>query len=362
MRKEIFSVQYLRGIAALLVVLVHVLQEVGNHTSNSFLLNFYHFKELGFIGVDVFFVISGFIMMYIHGNDFQKKNISLNFLKKRIVRVVPLYWILTSVTAFLLFFYPSIFGGGKVFDAHHVFASYIFIPAYNSIGLPLPILGPGWSLNYEFYFYVLFSIFLLFPKRYFVPSLTVLFLFSCLSGFIVNDNPILWMVTNPILFEFLFGIYIANLFSKGKLKNYIIPLAFGVALVLINIYIRFDMQYRLFSYGVTSALLLMGVLAYENKIGIRNPNKFLLFLANISYSLYLSHVFSYKIILKLIPSNIITSFPDTIAILVIIFSVVIAYIIYVLIEKPVNKILKKVLFKPKGEKLKSDKVRYEVIS
>ena len=104
MKRQIVSIQYLRGIAALLVVFYHVLQDIGRYSENSYFLNFYKLKYFGQVGVDIFFVISGFVMMYVHGNDFQKSNISLNFLKRRIIRVVPLYWILSAFYSFNVVF------------------------------------------------------------------------------------------------------------------------------------------------------------------------------------------------------------------------------------------------------------------
>lgn len=356
MRKQIISIQYLRGIAALLVVFFHVFLDISKYNSDSFFLNFYDLRYFGQIGVDVFFVISGFIMMYIHGEDFQKNNITINFLKKRIIRVVPLYWILTTFTAVLLFFRPSIFGGGKAFDLYHVISSYLFIPAHNSIGLTMPILGPGWSLNYEMYFYILFSLFLLFPKKYFIGTISILFTTSIFCSLIPTDNPVINMVTNPMLFEFLFGIYIAFFFLKNKLQNYFLPLGLGVILLLVNIYIHLNLHYRVFFYGITSSLFVIGLLAYEQRIGFRKPNKVLMFLANISYSLYLSHVFSYKIILRIIPNHLITSYPDSVVIFTIIGSIIIGYVTHKLIEIPASKILKRLMFN-KSEK--SLKVQYQ---
>jgi peptidoglycan/LPS O-acetylase OafA/YrhL len=139
-----------------------------------FFLNFYDLRYFGNIGVDIFFLIIGFIMIYVHGNDFQN-NMSIVFLKKRIVRVVPLYWFLTIFATLILYFTPSIFGGGKVFDLKHVISSFLFIPSKNSIGIAMPVIGPGWSLNYEIYFYIIFSLLLFFPKKYFLKLITSFF-------------------------------------------------------------------------------------------------------------------------------------------------------------------------------------------
>jgi exopolysaccharide production protein ExoZ len=340
MKRQILSIQYLRGIAALLVVFYHVLQEVGRYVKNSLFLDFYELRHFGQVGVDVFFVISGFVMMYVHGNDFQKSNISLKFLKRRIIRVVPLYWILTSFTAFLLYFKPEFFGGGKVFNFLHVVCSFLFIPAKNSVGLTLPVLGPGWSLNFEMYFYILFAILLMFNKKYLIRSLSIIFVVSVFCSLFPFDEPLTNMLTNPMLFEFLFGIILAYLMKNENLKNYSFPIVFGTILMSSNIYFHFNIDYRVFFYGIPSALIIMGLIAYEDKIGFGSPNKFLMFLANISYSVYLSHVFAYKITLFLLPRFILSNYPDLVVIFCLISSVILGYVVYKIIEIPLTKLLK----------------------
>ena len=203
MRNKIYSIQVLRGFAALFVVLRHVLVDVEKISmQNSKIIDFYALINFGSIGVDIFFVISGFIMYYIHGNDFLKPNISFKFLLRRLLRIIPLYWFLTSLALIMLYFFPQLFGGGKSFELFHAIASYLFIPWNNSIGLAFPILAPGWSLNYEMYFYLLFAILLFFPKRFFFPKIFIFFTISFLFSFFVNDSPLLVMMTNSMLFDF----------------------------------------------------------------------------------------------------------------------------------------------------------------
>jgi peptidoglycan/LPS O-acetylase OafA/YrhL len=324
-RKEIDG---LRAIAVIVVMLFHT---------------GFQFISGGFLGVDIFFVISGFIMMYIHGNDFQRKNISINFLKKRIIRVIPLYWFLTAAAAVLLFIVPSIFGGGKIFQIKHVLSSFLFIPYNNSIGLPIPIIGPGWSLNYEMYFYLIFSMLLLFPKKYFLKSITGFFLISILCSLFSVENEIIKMITNPMLLEFLFGIYIAKLYDLKRLPNFILLIGMATILFFTNIIIHFNIDYRIFFYGINASFIVMGLLAYEQNIGFKKPNKILLFLAKISYSLYLSHVFSYKLVLKIIPSKITISHPDLVIVFTICCSILIAYLINIAMEKPITRMAKKIL-------------------
>ena len=342
MSRQILSIQYLRGIAALAVVFYHVLQEISRHVENSLFLDFYELRFFGQVGVDVFFVISGFVMMYVHGGDFQESNISLKFLKRRIIRVVPLYWILTSVTAVLLYFKPELFGIGKVFDWRHVVTSFLFIPSYNSVGLALPVLGPGWSLNYEMYFYALFAVLLLFKKKYFIISIFIFFLCSLCCSLFLPDLALVDMITDAMLFEFLFGVILASLLQNNKLKYYYFPVTLGIFLLLTNIFFHFRIDFRVLCYGIPSALIISGLIAYEDTIGFGRPNKFLMLLANISYSIYLSHVFAYKITFFVLSRFILSSYPDLVVILCLINSVVCGYVVHKLIELPLGNLLKNI--------------------
>ena len=84
----------------------------------------------------------------------------------------------------------------------------------------------------------------------------------------------------------------------------------------------------------------MGLITYELKIGFRNPNKLLMFLANISYSVYLSHVFTYKITFLLLPKYVLTHYSDVVVLLCLITSVIVGYFVYKIIEIPMTKLFK----------------------
>ena len=101
MRKTLYSIQVLRGVAALFVVVLHAYVHL---EARSLIPEVPSFVNSGRAGVDIFFVISGFIMVYISGNKFGKKGVALDFLVKRIIRVVPIYWVYTLLMAAFLFF------------------------------------------------------------------------------------------------------------------------------------------------------------------------------------------------------------------------------------------------------------------
>jgi len=128
-KKNLDSVQILRGVAALAVVIHHACQMVADNGSRpAFLNSLGHLPEVGAAGVDIFFVISGFIMVYVPRRAFGQPGAATEFWRRRILRIVPLYWIYTTanVALFLLPFAMK----NTIFSASYTVKSYLFIPAF----------------------------------------------------------------------------------------------------------------------------------------------------------------------------------------------------------------------------------------
>ena len=151
------SIQALRVIAAFMVLAFHVSLEVAKLTPAAVLTP-------GSAGVDLFFVISGFVMLYSSERLFGRPWASAQFFKRRLVRIVPLYWLAT--TALVLLVAP--FAGTKA-----VIASLLFWP-YPAGGAPL--LNVGWTLNIEMFFYLVFAAALLAKSRVVVTTTVSIFL------------------------------------------------------------------------------------------------------------------------------------------------------------------------------------------
>ena len=161
---RIDAIQGLRAIAALLVVFDHaviVLQQ----KADVFTLKEQLAWHLGATGVWLFFMISGFIMITSSHEQFGKLDSTRLFLLRRFARIAPLYWIATSVYAVKLML------AGAAPSVATFMQSLWFLPYRNAEGLMQPILGVGWTLNYEMLFYVLFAIALRFPFRSGIPLL-----------------------------------------------------------------------------------------------------------------------------------------------------------------------------------------------
>ena len=152
------GIQWLRAAAAALVVVEHAKNAIsteflGLHPDRS-PLSFFPFSA----GVDIFFVISGFIMAYSSAALFERQGGRRIFLLRRVARIVPIYWLVTSL---MLLMFAAM--GSRMWSESGwstIAAAYLFIPAANPDGAPFPLLVIGWTLNYEMAFYVVFALFI----------------------------------------------------------------------------------------------------------------------------------------------------------------------------------------------------------
>lgn len=274
-QEEIVSLQYLRAAAALLVVFHHV-RNPGNGLFNPIA----HW-QFGQAGVDLFFLISGYIMYAVARSDHP-----IRFLRRRIIRIVPLYWIAT------LFLYIQVMIGfpGVLPTPDQLLRSLLFIPQYHLQTKTeiWPFLVPGWTLQYEMYFYAMFALGLAF-RRPLAITLCVGAIVVMIGQLGVGDtnNAIFVAYTSPIITEFFQGMLIALVHQRRSLANLWAGLPIGVAALLIvgNL----DAP-RLLIWGLPSTLILIGCLALED--AKKMPSIPLVkLLGDASYSIYLSHVF-----------------------------------------------------------------------
>jgi exopolysaccharide production protein ExoZ len=288
----ILSVQYLRGCAALMIVFVHLglqLKRVGYEGYWPYFLS---------AGVDIFFVISGFIMWITTARGMT----TLEFFRRRFLRVVPLYWSLTSVILATLIAFPDAVQSGQI-DRWHVFGSYLFIPVLHPIvGMMQPLLIPGWTLNYEMFFYLIFGFALILPitSRLIVVSTTLIVL--TLFPFLVKDPPLtavpvtaVGFYTSNIILEFAFGMTLGWLYIRGarlSLATAWAILLLGAGAIVLTADSFADRSLRV---GVPALLVVAGAVMIERLGGVPNIRG-LYFLGNASYSLYLSHTIVLSIV------------------------------------------------------------------
>jgi exopolysaccharide production protein ExoZ len=283
----IYGIQILRGLAAVMVVFAHVQPQL-DHFGGPALT----WLAIGGSGVDIFFVISGFIIWVTS----QSERMTVGtFLVRRAIRIVPLYWLATAVLASVALLVPAAMSSTK-FDLSHVLASFAFIPYRHPVLSEIyPILVPGWSLNYEAFFYFLFGIGLLFADR--LATLYAVFgalMLLTLGGFIFHPAAVpISYYTDPIVMEFAFGLCVGVLYTHGRkfplwLGLAAIPLGFA-AILGCGWAGLVDNHDRVLIVGLPAALLVWGVtVAKRHQVDPGLP--LLVALGDASYSIYLTHV------------------------------------------------------------------------
>jgi len=294
------SIQALRAIAALYVVLFHVrvpLQLWSPEASQLWL----NFQLRGYMGVDLFFVISGFIMAWVCVLARDAAENPIVFAVKRAFRVVPPYWIATVLWLYIM---------GRDASSESLWRSLFFRP---QVVDEAPFYGyatliVGWTLNFEVFFYALFGAALLFGKRFSLP-LAVLAILGLVvgvplsmgsSGAMYVDRvvdlarPYFRMATNPMMLEFAIGICTAVIYSKMRGRT---PQALAGAILAIG---AAAFAWRMATYGgghgghhplklgIPAAALLLGAVLAEDAKLIRIP-KTAVWMGQISFAIYLVH-------------------------------------------------------------------------
>ncbi|HEY6434616.1 MAG TPA: acyltransferase [Acetobacteraceae bacterium] len=210
---KIHFLQAARAIAAWLVVTDHALLELSHNAPNSPITHLAW--SLGSAGVYVFFIISGFIMVHISWERFGQRAAPADFLRRRVIRIVPLYWLATvaALAAHKLFWATHGADAGWTDLAY----SLSFIP-YSADGGWYPILPGGWTLNYEMMFYIVFALGLTLPRK-----LAVLTIGAVLGAFIIVGpyfaQGAVAYLASPIVLWFLLGMGLAAIWHSRKLTE-----------------------------------------------------------------------------------------------------------------------------------------------
>lgn len=291
-KDTINSLQALRAYAAISVMIGHSLLEV--------LANFEippHFNEFPLLaGVDIFFVISGFIMFHTSQNLFGVVGSPLTFWHRRFIRIVPLYWLFTTLMVLTLLVLGSLVRATE-FDLWNVISSYLFYPTERPGGRIAPVLSLGWTLNYEMFFYVLFGIALLLPKKIGTISLLVALVLIVLAGNIFSPrDAALRFWSDSIILEFGFGVVLGIIYpilkqNQGKPASILLIILGFSLLILLS---SFELP-RFIMGGIPALLLVTGGLMLPSNIQEKTPN-FVLLLGSSSYALYLCHRFILRLL------------------------------------------------------------------
>jgi exopolysaccharide production protein ExoZ len=290
-RAKIEAVQALRAIAALSIAILHVLHDAGG-LDPSGMIGRWHNALPWDAGVDLFFVISGFVMVYASSELFGRRDGATLFMARRLIRIVPLYWAATTVFLLIALTARSVVteGAGSIVN---ILMSYAFLPSRGPDGAIQPIYSLGWTLNYEMFFYVVFAAFI-WQVRHRALILVTLTLGAAIAvhPLIPADATALVFWTDPIVAEFLFGMAIAALATTGigLSRRVSVGLALLALLWLIGGYVSGIGGSRPVTTGLPVAILVSAAVFGRN---IRLPTALVL-LGDSSFALYLVHPFAMR--------------------------------------------------------------------
>lgn len=330
--KTLVSLQYLRAVAAIGVVLVHAVERRG-----------WRF-DIGQMGVDIFFVLSGLMMWLIAERMPRSPH---RFFADRLGRIAPTYWLATVFV--LLMWVAGMKAGLDQPDLWHTIKSFLFIPAeYPGKEKIYPLVIPGWTLNYEMFFYAIFAVALFAKAKLRLAILTVAIVALVIVGLVVRpEGAIAVTYTDPIMLEFLAGVWLGVLWTGtvkvGRTASASL-VVLGVAMAGVFAWLAPEAS-RVLAWGAPALLIVAGVALYERERTVPTW-PWLLLLGDASYSIYLWHF----------PTNTfwdrlaqLMHAPDWLAVIIMIVGgVAFGIAAHLLVEKPIRKWLRPKR-KPKAE-------------
>ncbi len=338
---QIQSIQAFRAIAALFVV--------GFHSTV-----LWHEKfdgsvvpwENGNAGVDLFFVISGFIMVLSSRRMRGRSDGWRRFVVLRLVRIAPMYWLATAAKLAAIAAVPALALHTRP-TAWNTVASFLFVPSRDATGLIRPVLDVGWTLSFEMLFYLAFASALFFMAEPLLVAGPIMLALAGVSLARTGDWPAVTSLASPILLEFVFGMLIGGLFMRGWLKRPSSPwmIAISVAgLLCLGLMPASGIWGRVAIWGIAAATTLAaGVLAdrwldpFLPAIVVR--------IGEASYSLYLTHGFVLPVVgLLLARTGLVGSALGVVLIAsCLLASTLTALLVYRLVEVPVTAWLRLIL-------------------
>ena len=283
------GIQFGRGIAAIMVVVYH-LSRLYEQSYGQF--PFGRFTEVGHIGVDFFFVLSGFIILYAHSSDIEKPKQLRSYLVKRFSRVYPFFWV--SICLFLILI--SVSSSKELPTFSQFFINLTLFPYKEYL-----VVGVGWTLQHEITFYLLFST-LIINRKLGTVILVSWFISLLYFNFFSSHYPGTPVIFSSFNLQFLMGMAICIL-SRHNIKSNIIFLTSAIiilisvcALELTGVLNGHSPEARVY-YGLSFAFILFAIV--NNESHFNKPPKLLLELGQSSYAIYLLHYFFGGILFKL---------------------------------------------------------------
>ena len=343
------GIQALRGLAAMMVVLTHIYSMELKYSPDQLLGAWSYY---GGLGVDLFFVISGFIMVHVTRDLQTGADASGLFLLRRVLRIYPLYWVVSfAVLAVYLYRPEMVFSG--IDSAPDLVKSFTLWPDSRP-----PLLAIGWTLTFEMMFYLVFALSLLLPRR-FLPIFLGLWAAVIITAQIplragmFPPSPALGLLFSPMSLEFILGaalgLYLlkADMTAAQSIRLIVIGALAGIfaagILSLNDEWVLDNFAVRAAVFAGPAALIVFGIAA-RDRAG-RPVSKALQTLGDWSYAIYLTHILTLAVIGALWKNFASPAIWDNLLMLPIFLtgSIAIGGAAYILIERPLIGALKAAL-------------------
>jgi exopolysaccharide production protein ExoZ len=338
------TVQAARGAAAMLVLLFHLTYLAQAFLGFDLLRGVFKF---GYSGVDFFFVLSGFIIHFVHGQDVGRPERLGRYLRKRFVRIYPVYWVV-ALALLPVYFNPAQSTLSPQFYLSTLLKSLLLLPQANN-----PLVTVAWTLTFEVFFYFMFALAIITPHRFARVLIALWLLLSFITyldklgaaGFFGGISPAKIRGLNFVFsfynLEFALGCATAHLLKRhrirhgGKLALLAVALFLTVGVLNSLLYQRFDRVEGVLLYSLPAALFVVGAVSWETRRGVALP-PVLLLLGDASYSIYLTH---YALLDLFAKASISRNMPAVVGVgftLLIIFSLTFSagILFFILVERP----------------------------
>jgi peptidoglycan/LPS O-acetylase OafA/YrhL len=350
------SVQFLRAIAALLVAYAHSIDVQENYAS-SFQQHFLHWENFGAFGLDIFFVISGFIIAF-SAQRYRGGRDGMLFLQKRFLRVNPVYYLATLLYLGLHFSHTHSLKAIHV-NADTIGKSILLLPFFDRTIWTNTILPVAWTLCFEWWFYILFAVTIFCRVRYKGLLLSALLLLPMIGcSFPQHVDFRLQFIGNPLMLEFLLGVGIYWCYTHVNISGAvaILLIVTGIGICLCEIFRGFGRisesqsiltatlsLTRFFLWGIPAGLLVAGCIFLEkNGRLVRLWNAPLTrLLGDASYSIYLIHLTIYGVCMAIYTRLGFFMHPDLAVLVQVLVGVGGGIIFYFLVEAPLLRLLRK---------------------
>lgn len=322
------GIQHLRAIAAFLVVFYHITASVAREAGQGVVF------VLGAVGVDMFFVLSGFVMAMVVG---RAEVIDGGFFLRRFARIAPLYYLMTLGLFALALAAPGLLNTAQA-DTTHLLRSLLFLPTETAGGGLQPILGLGWTLNYEMFFYALIAV----MTRFFRDErlngvIVILVAFAALGALAPAPSAWVRFYTDPVILEFALGILVFRLVGHARFGDgaALAALVLGATVLMLGPLPANGLP-RLVWWGLPAALVVAGSI---RALDFASP--WLRALGDWSYSTYLLHVYVIQAAVKLMLPAIGLETPSVLATAAVSLPLIVlgSAVLYRFIEMPAMRAL-----------------------